>query len=110
VASAFSWFSLIFLKVVEKHGITFEGICAVIQLSVSTCVPSVHFAVASCIILCELLATGQAISLLETAVISRRTYRPMTMTNLDQLDVPLSLLPDTVIVVNLRFSKNLADN
>jgi len=58
--------------------------------------------------LCELLATGQAISLLETAVISRRTY--MTMTNLDQLDVPLSLLPDTVIVVNLRFSKNFADN
>jgi len=108
VASAFSWFSLIFLKVVGKHGISFEGICAVIQLSVSTCVPSVHFAVASCIMLCELLATGQAISLLETAVISRRTY--MTMTNLDQLDVPLSLLPDTVIVVNLRFSKNFADN
>jgi len=106
VASAFSWFSLIFLKVVEKHRITFEGICAVIQLSVSTCVPSVHFAVASCIMLCELLATGQAI--LETAVINRRTY--MTMTNLDQLDVPLSLLPDTVIVVNLRFSKNLVDN
>lgn len=52
------------------------------------------------------LATGQAI--LETAVINRRTY--MTMTNLDRLDVPLSLLPDTVIVVNLRFSKNLADN
>lgn len=108
MASAFSWFSLIFLKVVGKHGISFEGICAVIQLSVSTCVPSVHFAVASCIMLCELLATGQAISLLETAVISRRTY--MTMTNLDQLDVPLSLLPDTVIVVNLRFSKNFADN